>query len=652
MDELAAVADALYAGPVDAFTEARNQAAKRGRRQGAGRPDQEAEEAVGRRMGGEPARPPGERADRLRARAGRAAARRGRGARRRRAAGVDQAAPAADQRAGLVGEVAGPRRGCPADRSGRRPGGGHAHRRDARSSGRPGGAHRADRHRVQVDRGLRARRRERGRRAGAIDVRATPTADEAEDAEPVALHVVPDGGAKLAAAEDALEEATEHVTAAEQELAEAEGAVEELNARRLQLQGEADELRRRLAAIEDDVDQVDEDLEEAEDTRDDAQVVLRGGARVRTSCGRGGRSPACRASRPRRPVGASRGSRSDMTDISPIPPSAELSAALPAARARDTSSGDALDGLSDYDVRRPMTPTGTSLLGLVKHVLSVELGYFGRLRGRPSGIALPWDNEEAFSESADMWATADRVREWLLDLYRRSWAHCDATVRELGLDAPAQCPVVARGAAGDDARLPAGAHARRDRPPRGARRHPPREIDGRGGRDHDEIGDEEWWTAYVAQDPGRGRRAPRLTERRRSVARPMCAAPRMTTVFSVNWKPPLLDALIAAVFLAMTDGRGAVQLRRGRSPSSTLSWPVSGWSPWPGAVERSLVVAVDRDPVQRHRPTPRTSSPPCSRWCWSPSQSARRTTAVELPGTGPRLHPVHGREHHPELRTE
>jgi hypothetical protein len=107
-----------------------------------------------------------------------------------------------------------------------------------------------------------------------LDVRATPVAGEAEEAEPVALHVVPDGGAKLAAAEDALEEAGQHVTAAERELTEAEAVVEELNARRLQLQGDADELRRRLAAIEDDVDQVDEDLEEAEDTRDDAQVVL------------------------------------------------------------------------------------------------------------------------------------------------------------------------------------------------------------------------------------------------------------------------------------------------------------------------------------------------------------------------------------------
>lgn len=44
-----------------------------------------------------------------------------------------------------------------------------------------------------------------------------------------------------------------------------------------------------------------------------------------------------------------------------------------------------LDGLSDYDLRRPLTPTGTNLLGLVKHLASVELGYFGETFGRPSG---------------------------------------------------------------------------------------------------------------------------------------------------------------------------------------------------------------------------------------------------------------------------
>ena len=132
-----------------------------------------------------------------------------------------------------------------------------------------------------------------------------------------------------------------------------------------------------------------------------------------------------------------------------------------------------LDGLSEYDVRRPMTPTGTSLLGLVKHVLSVELGYLADSPGRPSGIELTWDNEQAMTESADMWAKADESREWLLDLYRQSWAHCDATVRELGLGRTRDCGVVGRGPARDHAGPPARPHGRRDRPPRRARRHPP-----------------------------------------------------------------------------------------------------------------------------------------------------------------------------------
>ncbi|NUV38591.1 DUF664 domain-containing protein, partial [Streptomyces sp. KAI-27] len=42
-----------------------------------------------------------------------------------------------------------------------------------------------------------------------------------------------------------------------------------------------------------------------------------------------------------------------------------------------------LDGLSEYDARRPLTPTGTNLLGLVKHLSGVELGYFGDTFGRP-----------------------------------------------------------------------------------------------------------------------------------------------------------------------------------------------------------------------------------------------------------------------------
>lgn len=39
-----------------------------------------------------------------------------------------------------------------------------------------------------------------------------------------------------------------------------------------------------------------------------------------------------------------------------------------------------LDGLSERDVRRPMTGTGTNLLGLLKHSASVESGYLGLAR--------------------------------------------------------------------------------------------------------------------------------------------------------------------------------------------------------------------------------------------------------------------------------
>jgi uncharacterized damage-inducible protein DinB len=98
-----------------------------------------------------------------------------------------------------------------------------------------------------------------------------------------------------------------------------------------------------------------------------------------------------------------------------------------------------LDGLSEYDVRRPMTPTGTNLLGLVKHVASVELGYFGDVFGRPSGESLPWFEEGAES-NADLWATADEPREDMIALYHRAWTHSDATIETLPLDAVGHVP--------------------------------------------------------------------------------------------------------------------------------------------------------------------------------------------------------------------
>lgn len=98
-----------------------------------------------------------------------------------------------------------------------------------------------------------------------------------------------------------------------------------------------------------------------------------------------------------------------------------------------------LDGLTEYDIRRPLTPTGTNLLGLVKHVASVELGYFGETFGRPSGEPLPWFEDDA-EPNADMWATADEPREQIVGLYHRSWAHSDATIGALALDATGRVP--------------------------------------------------------------------------------------------------------------------------------------------------------------------------------------------------------------------
>jgi uncharacterized damage-inducible protein DinB len=86
-----------------------------------------------------------------------------------------------------------------------------------------------------------------------------------------------------------------------------------------------------------------------------------------------------------------------------------------------------LEGLSEYDVRRPLVRTGTNLLGLVKHLAGVEAGYFGEVFDRPFPQPLPWMSEEA-EANADMWATPDETRDDLASLYQRVWALADQTI--------------------------------------------------------------------------------------------------------------------------------------------------------------------------------------------------------------------------------
>lgn len=98
-----------------------------------------------------------------------------------------------------------------------------------------------------------------------------------------------------------------------------------------------------------------------------------------------------------------------------------------------------LDGVSEYDARRPQVPTGTNLLGIVKHVAYVQLGYLGDCFGRPSGVATPWD-EGSDDPDADLWAPAHESREETMGLYRRSADHADATLKALELDAVGEVP--------------------------------------------------------------------------------------------------------------------------------------------------------------------------------------------------------------------
>ncbi len=96
-----------------------------------------------------------------------------------------------------------------------------------------------------------------------------------------------------------------------------------------------------------------------------------------------------------------------------------------------------LDGLSEYDIRRPLVPTGTNLLGLVKHLTFVELVYFGATFGRPSPDEFPWSEDDPL---ADMFATPDESRAEVTGRYRKAWAHADATIEALPLDAIGRVP--------------------------------------------------------------------------------------------------------------------------------------------------------------------------------------------------------------------
>lgn len=102
-----------------------------------------------------------------------------------------------------------------------------------------------------------------------------------------------------------------------------------------------------------------------------------------------------------------------------------------------------LEGLSDYDVRRPLTPTGTNLLGLVKHLAMVELGYFGEVFDRVPEVSVGWwasENARFEEINIDMYATAEQTRDEVVRLLVDAARNTTATFAALELDAPGFVP--------------------------------------------------------------------------------------------------------------------------------------------------------------------------------------------------------------------
>ena len=99
-----------------------------------------------------------------------------------------------------------------------------------------------------------------------------------------------------------------------------------------------------------------------------------------------------------------------------------------------------LDGVSEYDARRPLTRTGTNLLGLVKHLTMSEAWYLGAVFGRPFLDPLPRYDDPGYSNRDSLWVEAHESRADIVDGYLRACRHADATIEAMPIDAPGYVP--------------------------------------------------------------------------------------------------------------------------------------------------------------------------------------------------------------------
>ena len=93
-----------------------------------------------------------------------------------------------------------------------------------------------------------------------------------------------------------------------------------------------------------------------------------------------------------------------------------------------------VEGLTDEELRRPMTRSQTNLIGIVKHLAGLTNAYLCSSFGLPRE-PLPWEDDEELWHGLDMWATPEESCEEIIGMYRRA---CEAGIRaieEVDLDA-------------------------------------------------------------------------------------------------------------------------------------------------------------------------------------------------------------------------
>jgi uncharacterized damage-inducible protein DinB len=91
------------------------------------------------------------------------------------------------------------------------------------------------------------------------------------------------------------------------------------------------------------------------------------------------------------------------------------------------------EGLDDEQLRRPMTPTGTNLLGLVQHLAGSEYQWFCEVFGRPAEPIAYFDPDDP-GDPAAMRVAATQTTADVLAYYARARAAADSAIGELAME--------------------------------------------------------------------------------------------------------------------------------------------------------------------------------------------------------------------------